>query len=418
MRPWSDFASQARAATLAATGGPMPHDPPTAPRAALLALALALAAPGGAAALDIPLLYLRAEVDRPPVLSNLDPVPEDLGLAGAEVALRDTATTGTFLGHAYALDLVSVEPGGDVLAAARAALPGRAAVLVDVEDPVLLTAIADLAEAQGALLFNVASGAGALRSADCRANLLHTIPEDAALADALVQVLARKRWDELALVVGPRPADAAWAETLRTSIAKFGLRLAGEKTWTFDTDLRESVGEEIPRFLQDLPAHDVLIVADATDDFGRYIEHNTWEPRPVAGSDGLIPMAWSPRVEAWGAVQLQNRFEDAAGREMRPRDYAAWVAVRAVGEAVTRTGAADPAALRAYMLSDAFQLDGFKGRSLTFRAWNGQLRQPIPVANARALVAMAPVEGFLHQRNETDSLGLDAPESQCSAFAR
>ena len=101
---------------------------------------------------------------------------------------------------------------------------------------------------------------------------------------------------------------------------------------------------------------------------------------------------------------------------MRGRDYAAWVAVRAIGEAVTRTSSADPATLRAYMLSDAFQLDGFKGRALTFRHWNGQLRQPIAVVNDRALVTLAPVEGFLHQRNETDSLGLDEPESACTAF--
>jgi ABC transporter substrate binding protein (PQQ-dependent alcohol dehydrogenase system) len=174
--------------------------------------------------------------------------------------------------------------------------------------------------------------------------------------------------------------------------------------------------EEIPRFLQDLPDHDVLLVADETDDFGRYVEHNVWLPRPVAGSDGLRPVAWSHVIEAWGAVQLQNRFEDAAGRPMQSRDYAAWLAVRAVGEAVTRTNSADPGTWRAYMLSDAFQLDGFKGRGLSFRAWNGQLRQPIAVANARALVTMAPVEGFLHQRNEMDSLGLDAPESACTAF--
>jgi hypothetical protein len=38
------------------------------------------------------------------------------------------------------------------------------------------------------------------------------------------------------------------------------------------------------------------------------------------------------------------------------------------------------------------------------------------VGNARALVTLAPVEGFLHQRNEMDTLGLDEPESACTAF--
>jgi ABC transporter substrate binding protein (PQQ-dependent alcohol dehydrogenase system) len=115
-------------------------------------------------------------------------------------------------------------------------------------------------------------------------------------------------------------------------------------------------------------------------------------------------------------VQLQERFEAHAAREMQGRDYAAWLAVRAVGEAVTRTGSAEPAQLRRYMLSEAFALDGFKGRALSFRTWNGQMRQPIAVANAHALVTLAPVDGFLHQRTETDSLGLDQPESTCTAF--
>lgn len=384
-------------------------------RRALSALALTLCAGPAAAQIDIPITYLRAEVERPPVLSNLDPVPEDLGLAGAEVALADNLTTGGFLGHDYTLTLVSVPPGGDVRTAAAAALVGSQLVLIDAPTETILQ-IADLPNATGAILFNVSSGARTLRDTDCRANLLHTAPEDAARADSLMQVLQARRWTETVMLVGPNPVDADWAATLRTSATKFGVTIAAEKAWTFDTDLRESTMDEIPRFTQDLPDHDVLLIADATDDFGRYIEHNTWLPRPVAGSDGLIPAAWSPWVEAWGAVQLQNRFEDAAARQMRAEDYAAWVALRAIGEAVTRTNTADPATLRAYMLSDAFTLDGFKGRALSFRTWNGQLRQPIAVANARALVTLAPVEGFLHQVNEMDTLGLDAPESACTAF--
>lgn len=386
-------------------------------RRALAALAVALCPGLASARIDIPITYLRAEVARPPVLSNLDPVPEDLGLAGAQVALADTQTTGAFLGHTYTLTLISVPPGGDVRTAAAAALAGSRLVLIDAPTETILQ-IADLPNAAGAILFNVSSGARSLRDTDCRANLLHTMPEDAARADALMQVLQARRWTETVMLTGPNPADQDWAATLRTSAAKFGVTIAAEKAWTFDTDLRESTMDEIPRFTQDLPDHDVLLIADATDDFGRYVEHNTWLPRPVAGSDGLIPTAWSPWIEAWGAVQLQNRFEEAAARPMRGQDYAAWTAVRAIGEAVTRTNTADPATLRAYMLSDAFTLDGFKGRALSFRAWNGQLRQPIAVANARALVTLAPVEGFLHQVNEMDTLGLDAPESACTAFTR
>jgi ABC transporter substrate binding protein (PQQ-dependent alcohol dehydrogenase system) len=375
---------------------------------------LATAAPAWAE-LPVAITYLRLEVDRPPVLSNLDPVPEDLGVAGAEIAIADTQTTGSFLGHSYSLTLASIPPGGELTTAAREALKTSRLILIDA-DPATILSVADLPEAQGALLFNVSSGAENLRSGDCRANLLHTIPEDAARTDALMQVLQRKQWQTTVLVTGSHPADQAFAEALRRSATKFGITIAAEKDWTFDTDLRESTMDEIPRFTEGFPDHDVILVADETDDFGRYIEHNAWLPRPVAGSDGMVPTAWAPVIESWGAVQLQNRFEDHAHRPMRGQDYAAWAAIRAIGEAVTRTGSSDPATLRAFLLNPDFQMDGFKGRGLSFRAWNGQLRQPIAVVNSRALVTLAPVEGFLHQRNEMDTLGLDEPESACTAF--
>jgi ABC transporter substrate binding protein (PQQ-dependent alcohol dehydrogenase system) len=121
-------------------------------------------------------------------------------------------------------------------------------------------------------------------------------------------------------------------------------------------------------------------------------------------------------VEQWGAAQLQSRFAEAAGRDMHAQDYAAWAAMRAIGEAVTRTGASDAASLRAFLLSPEFELAGFKGRPMTFRGWNGQLRQPMPLVSRGALVAQAPFEGFMHRHTELDTLGIDAPETACTAF--
>ena len=121
-------------------------------------------------------------------------------------------------------------------------------------------------------------------------------------------------------------------------------------------------------------------------------------------------------VEQWGAAQLQNRFSEQAGRPMLPEDYAAWAAVRSIAEAVTRTNVADAASVRAYLLSEAFQLAAFKGRRMNFRPWNGQLRQPVPLVTERALVAMAPLEGFLHPVSELDTLGYDSGVAGCDAF--
>lgn len=380
-----------------------------------LAAAIFCWASSATAEIAVPMIYLRQEIQPPPVLSNLDPIPKDRGIAGAEVALADTKTTGSFMGHAYSLALVSVEPGGDFIAAARKALTASKILFLDAP-PEGIMAVADLAEAKGALLFNVSSGAKRLRDADCRMNVLHTMAEDAMRTDALMQALKARRWLRTVLIVGPKPEDRAFADILSASAQKFGVDILAEKDWTFNTDLRRAAGREIPLFTQDFPDHDVLLIADEADDFGRYVQDNTWLPRPVAGSEGLRGEGWAPVLEQWAAVQLQNRFEKAAGREMGSRDYAAWAAVRTIGEAVTRTNSGDPVVLREFILSAKFALDGFKGRSLSYRDWDGQLRQPMAVVNARALVELAPLDGYLHQTNEMDTLGLDRPESACTAF--
>ena len=94
------------------------------------------------------------------------------------------------------------------------------------------------------------------------------------------------------------------------------------------------------------------------------------------------------------------------------------MAVRSVGEAATRKQTADPKVLIAYMRSPEFELAAFKGQKVTYRAWNGQLRQPVLLATAKILVSVSPQPGFLHQLTELDTLGVDQPETKCTAFKK
>jgi ABC transporter substrate binding protein (PQQ-dependent alcohol dehydrogenase system) len=179
--------------------------------------------------------------------------------------------------------------------------------------------------------------------------------------------------------------------------------------------MRRNASNEVPVFTH-ARKYDAVIVADEDRDFAQYIPYNTWLPRPVSGSAGLSPVTWSSVIEQWGAAQLQSRFGKQASRDMTGRDYSNWAAVRAIGEAVTRTKSIDTELLRSYLLSDDFELAGFKGTSLSFRQWNGQMRQPIQLVHAKAVVATAPVEGFLHPITELDTLGSDRVENKCEAF--
>lgn len=350
--------------------------------------------------------------DLRPATANIEPLPQDLGLRGAELGIEDNNTTGRFTNQSFRLLGAVVKQDEDP---ARAFYflrqEGVRHILVNLPAAKLL-ALADSPEAKDSLLYNVGAYDDRLRGKDCRANVLHTLPSHAMRADAIGQYLKKKRWEKWFLVPGPWPQDQLFAEALKRSAKRFGLKIVAAKPWTHTYDARRTAESEVAVFTQGVD-YDVVLVADEADLFGAYFPYRTWLPRPVAGSHGLAATAWHPAHEQWGAVQLQNRFRKLAGRRMQPEDYAAWLAVRAIGEAATRTQSTDFTPIREYLLSDQLALPGFKGVPLSFRPWDGQLRQPILLASAYDIVAVAPIEGFLHPTNELDTLGYDARETEC-----
>ncbi len=377
--------------------------------AGILLLALL---PFSARADDVSIAYLVETRDLPPALSNLDEAPADEGIAGAELGIADNNTTGKFSGQNFILETHRIDSGADAAPLlAKLAGDGVAFVLLDLTAATLGRLLAqDLPPSL--LLFNVAAQERRFRNELCHPALLHTALSRDMRSDALAQFLVKKRWTEWFLITGPRAEDRLFAAAVERSAKKFGAEVVAKKDWSGDFDARRSAQSEVPLFTQG-PDYDVLIVADELGDFGDYLLFNTWDPRPVAGTQGLTPRPWGRAVEQWGAAQLQERFLASAQRWMRPLDYAAWAAVRSVGEGALRSRSTEFGKIDAYIRSDKFQLAGFKGRKMNYRAWNGQLRQPVPLLWARALVAQAPLEGFLHQHTELDTLGLDQPESQC-----
>jgi ABC transporter substrate binding protein (PQQ-dependent alcohol dehydrogenase system) len=367
------------------------------------------------AAQEVRIGLLARKVPPPPTFS-FDAVPQDEGFAGARAAIKDNDTTGVFTGQRYVLDEVSLEADESPVAAARKLVEGGTGLIAVKLPADELLAVADALSESNAILFNVGAPDDRLRGADCRANLFHVAPSRAMLSDALAQFLAFKRWRRLFLIVGPQPADKAYAEAMRGAARKFGLTITSEKTWDFGP-LAQTKGDSPAKadalvFTRGVD-YDVAIVADEAGDFGDYIPYRTWDPRPVAGTQGLVPSSWHLTHEFWGAAQLQNRFRRAAGRAMRPVDYQAWVAVRAIGEVMTRVRQPDVKEIRRFMLGPDFNLAAFKGVGMSFRPWDRQLRQPILIAQPTAMVSVAPEAAFLHQRTPLDTLGVDEPESTC-----
>jgi ABC transporter substrate binding protein (PQQ-dependent alcohol dehydrogenase system) len=359
--------------------------------------------------------YLERRVERPVPLNNEDAIPDDEGAKGAELGLKDSNATGRFLGMTFALDTKVVEPSDDIRRAFRDLPDPRLVVLNAPAADVL--ALADLPEAKDSVLLNIGAPDTSLRDADCRRNLLHVLPSRAMLADALIQFLAFKRWSRILLVTGPAPGDALYAEALKRSAKKFGARIVAESRYDPQGgDVRDTALREFALPTRG-PEHDVVAVADEAGAFGASLNYNTASPRPVAGTQGLSPAAWGRPVEAWAAVQLQGRFRKLSGRAMRPVDWAGWMAVHAVGEAAVKARSTEAAVVRGALTAPGFEVGGFKGRPLSFRTWDGQLRQPIFLLWPGAVTATAPIEGYLHHRTELDTLGLDEPESACRAFS-
>ncbi len=362
---------------------------------------------------------LRVDYPQFAPISRFDKKPADLIIAGAALATQDNQTTGHFLGHTFETSTIATTPENVADALAQIKAQDISIVVLSAKSSELKVLVDS---APNILFFNVSSGDTKLRDVECRANLFHITPSNAMRADAVAQFAAYKRWSRWLLVHGSNPADLELAEEYRRAAIKFGIDIVEEREILDTGGSRRAdtghvaVQRQIPVLVQGVKPHDIVVVADASDVFAPYLPFHLWDPRPTMGSAGLRPVNFNAATESWGGTQFQSRFERLAGRYVTEADYDAWLALRAVGEAVVRTGSNDPEVLRDYILSASFELAAFKGWPVTFRTWNGQMRQPILLYDGRITASVSPQEGFLHQYSLLDTLGLDRFESRCTQF--
>lgn len=340
------------------------------------------------------------------------------GVAGAKLAIEDNNTTGKFLNQRFTLEERRIKEGEDVVQAATALAEHNGFIVADLPADALLK-VADALRDRGTLLFNAGAIDERLREADCRANVIHAAPTRSMLADALGQYLVWKKWPRWLLVVGSHDEDKLYADALRRAATRFGAKIVQERTFEDTGGARRTdsgvtlIQRQMPVFTQQAPAYDVLVAADESEVFAAYLPYRTWDPRPVAGSAGLVPRSWDAAQDQWGATQMQNRFMKLNSRRMTALDMQAWTAVRMIGEATSRTNSGDVKKVTDFIKGPDFSVAAFKGTKLTLRDWNLQLRQPILLVDGRMVVSVSPQEGFLHQVSELDTLGYDRPESKC-----
>lgn len=265
----------------------------------------------------------------------------------------------------------------------------------------------------GAMVFNTAQDDDALRGAQCAAHLLHTTPSRAMLSDALAQYLAARNWRKALVLQGPLPGDALQLDAFNRSAKRYGIKTTSVKAFKLSGDPRERELGNVRLLTGGDREHEVVAVLDADGEFARTVPYATQLPRPVVGAAGLVATPWHAQWERNGGPQLSRRFAKLADRPMRGHDWAAWIAARAIVTALVDNPKATVAQQLKSLRGGPLGVDGFKGPRLSFRAWDGQLRQPVFLSHVDGVIGVAPVPGVLHPKETMDTLGVDEAETAC-----
>lgn len=141
------------------------------------------------------------------------------------------------------------------------------------------------------------------------------------------------------------------------------------------------------------------------------------DARATAGGSPLVT-TWDASLQSFGADTLNQRFRARFDRPMDGDAWAGWFSVKAFAEGVLRVSHASSAALIDFFESDRGGVDGHKGRPLSFRPWDHQLRQPLylrtsPEQRTPVEVPRATGDPGRDSRDILDVLGTKREESPC-----
>ena len=329
----------------------------------------------------------------------------------ARMAVTDLQFTTDAVGLTVTLDAQKATEA-DLAKTAQAMVAGGDGFLVLDLPAADVVMVAEALKGQPVLLVNATAPDESLRTA-CFPNMVHSGPSERQMMDAFAQYLRFMNWLNVLVLVGEDPNDAGLADAFKAAADRLRLNVVDRRSFTLAANPDNREGNNI-KLLTGGIDYDVVFVADTRGEFGRYVPYGTQEPRPVIGSIGLTAGSWHWALEQDGATQVSSRFDKMTGRKIQPADWDVWIAVKSLLDGVIKAAAPDPASVRAYLTSAKMKLDGSKGVTLNYRAWDGQLRQPITLATSDAVIAVAPIAGFTHQTNTLDTLGTDEAEFVCN----
>ena len=327
------------------------------------------------------------------------------------MAIEDLSFITEASGFAVVADHREV-PESDLVATAQAMVAdGSGSIILDLPAKDV-EAVAIALGSSDVTLVNATAPETELRLA-CHPKLIHSGPSLRMEMDAFAQYLRAMNWTTVLVLVGEYPDDAGLAAAFVTSAERLRLDVVETRPFTLSASPDQREGNNV-KLLTSGVDYDVVFVADSRGEFGRFIPYGTQLPRPVIGSVGLTSEAWHWAMERDGATQVTSRFDAASdGRKMTSQDWSVWIAAKSLITTAAKLPDATVADRRDFMKSDRLKLDGSKGVTLSYRSWDGQLRMPMLLSTDSAVIAIAPIEGFLHATNTLDTLGTDQPEFAC-----
>ena len=284
-------------------------------------------------------------------------------------------------------------------------------VLLDFPASELINIVSKISDLNIAVI-NISSKNNELRSFNCNKNLFHTIPSERMLTDSLAQYLSDKKWRKVLILTGPLEIDKAKSASFIESAKQFGLKIVDNRSFLLGNDPRARDQNDLD-FLTGSAKYDAVYISDTHREFSYKVPFATHIPSAVLGSSGLTPRAWHWSYLRHGAPQVHGRFERMNKRRMTEEDWAAWVGMRAIAEALVRFKNNENFSFQDAFVSEKFKLDGSKGPVLNFRKWNRQLRQPIMLSTDNWVTSIAPLESFVHRVNNLDTIGIDSKTSKC-----
>jgi len=363
---------------------------------------------------ELPIAYLDLSNNSPTPLASWVIPPANSGLLGARLAIDDANTSGKFSQQKLTMTYHAETTTSNLIARLESLFALDVRIFLINAESAGLRQAQQWANDKAVLLVNVVNSDDKLRQRWCHRLTLHTAPSNSMTTDAIAQWLLKKRLNHVLVIHGQYERDLDTVAAFVRSAKRYGLTIIDTKQWDFSADLRRSAANEMSLFTQTGKEYDAVFVADTIKDFAHYLPYNTYLPRPVVGASGLEALSWHPRMEQWGALQLQHRFTALATRSMNNIDFQGYLAVRALSTAFFKSKSTAATGLLQQIQHPDFSFGGYLGRKLSFREWNGQLRMPISIVHSGALISQSPQSGILHPINDLDTLGFDQQLSQCN----